>query len=272
MININEKTIENLLLPRNKKGHKYDFGHAFLVCGQRGMMGAAVLAVQAALRSGCGLVSVHVPDSERFILQIACPSAMLSLDTSSYFSQMPDLQKYNAIGIGCGLGKDAATVAAVGELLKNFRKPMVIDADALNILSENTDFQKHIPEKSIFTPHLGELKCLVGLWENDEEKREKVQKLSKKTQAVIIVKGYHTEIYTPNEDVYINPTGNAGMAKGGSGDVLTGLLTGLLARGYEPENAAILGVYLHGLAGDRAAQKRGKENMNSSDIVDELKL
>jgi NAD(P)H-hydrate epimerase len=147
---------------------------------------------------------------------------------------------------------------------------MVIDADALNILSENIDFQEFIPEKSIFTPHLGELKRLIGFWKNEEEKCEKVRDFSRKNHSIIIVKGYHTEIYLPNDKIYINPTGNAGMAKGGSGDVLAGLLTGLLARGYAPENAAILGVYLHGLAGDCAAKKFGQESMNSSDLILEL--
>jgi NAD(P)H-hydrate epimerase len=265
--------IDRLRKPRLKFGHKNTYGHALLICGSENMIGAAILATGAALRSGCGLVSVHVPYTERVALQMNCPSAILSYDQSGIFSEMPkNIMKYNAVGTGCGSGTHPDTAKVFEILLKSVKIPMVIDADALNILAMNNKLLKYIPENSVLTPHLGELKRLTGEWENEEDKSRKITALSYITKSVVVVKGAHTAIYLPDGRVYFNSTGNAGMAKGGCGDVLTGLITGLLARGYNSFEASVLGVYFHGLAGDAARKKYGEESMNSNDLLECLKI
>jgi NAD(P)H-hydrate epimerase len=265
--------IDQLRKTRLKFGHKNTYGHALLICGSENMIGAAVLATGAALRSGCGLVSVHIPYTERIALQTNCPSAIISPDKSGVFSEMPkDISKYSAIGTGCGSGTHPDTARVFETLLKSVKIPMVIDADALNMLSINKELLKYIPVNSVLTPHLGELKRLTGEWKNEEDKSRKIIALSSVTQSVIAVKGAHTAIYLPDGKVYFNSTGNAGMAKGGCGDVLTGLITGLLARGYNSFEASVLGVYFHGLAGDAARQKYGEESMNSNDLLEYVKI
>lgn len=254
---------------RTKFAHKGTYGHALLIVGSQGMIGAALLATEGALRSGCGLVTTHLPKGERVALQVGCPSAMLSLDNQTYFSEPPsNLSKFTAIGIGPGLGQASSSINAFKLLLQSVKCPLVIDADALNILATNNELLSHLPECSILTPHPGELKRLLGDWQSEEEKILKVQAFAKKHKVVILVKGSHTMICNSDGDCYFNSTGNSGMAKGGSGDILSGYICGLLARGYNCKDAAILGVYLHGLAGDRAALKYGKEAMNSKDILD----
>ena len=263
--------IAQIVLPRPKFAHKGVTGHALLVCGSEGMTGAAVLASGAALRSGCGLVTIHLPYSERAVIHTVNPSALVSCDSSAFFSQLPEnLEKYNVIGIGCGLGKHDLTIKALSELLAKFDLPMVIDADALNIIAEHPEYKKFIPQYSVLTPHIGELKRLVGTWDDDTERNLKVRKLAAEISCYIVVKGAHTMIATSDGRMLFNSTGNSGMAKGGSGDVLTGYITGLLARGYSSESAAVLGVYIHGRAGDKAAEYFGVEGMNSSDIIDFL--
>jgi NAD(P)H-hydrate epimerase len=270
---IDETLVNNLKKERLKFGYKNTYGHSLLICGSKNMIGAAILATGAALRSGCGLVSVHIPYDERIAMQTNYPSAILSFDKSPVFSVMPDeITKYNAIGIGCGLMTCAETKNVFEIFLKSVKVPLVIDADALNILSMNKELLKFIPQNSVLTPHLGELKRLVGEWENEEDKSLKIMELSSKIKSVIIVKGAHTAIYLPDGKVYFNSTGNPGMAKGGCGDVLTGLITGLLARGYNSFEAAVLGVYFHGLAGDKAMEKYGQESMNSRDLLEFLKI
>lgn len=270
---VDDKYVATRLLSRSKFAYKNKFGHSLLVCGSQGMIGAAVLSTKAALRSGCGLVTAHIPFEERAILQISCPSAMLSLDNGGSFSQLPDnLEKYNVIGCGCGLGKTAKTVSALNLLLSSAQCPVVLDADALNIIAEHTEMQQLIPENSILTPHLGELQRLAGKWTDEKHKFQLVKSLSEKLNSVVIVKGAHTMTCLPDGTYYFNSTGNSGMAKGGSGDVLTGLITGLLARGYSSADAATIGVYLHGQAGDKAAEKIGVEYMNSEDLIRYLNL
>lgn len=268
---ITDTFIKKILLKRDKFAHKGIYGHALLICGSKGMAGAATLAIGAALRSGCGLVTTHIPESERFSLQANYPSALLSLDARTCFSELPSsLSQYTAIGIGCGLGKDQYTVEAFKQLLGLVGKPMVIDADALNILADNYRLRQFIPQNSILTPHPGELKRLIGEWSDEEEKIALVRRLASNLKSIIVVKGSHTMICMPDGNCYFNSTGNSGMAKGGSGDVLTGYITGLLARGYDSIHAAILGVYIHGLAGDKAACNYGMEGMNSKDMIDYL--
>jgi NAD(P)H-hydrate epimerase len=265
--------MDAIKLPRSKFAHKNRYGHALLVCGSKTMIGAALLAAGAALRSGCGLLTLHVPESERRAAQVFCPPALLSLDKASHFSELPSgLSNYSAIGIGCGLGQHKATEKALTKLLETVKQPVVLDADALNSIARNRELQELIPPFSILTPHLGELRRLTGSWNSEEQKLEKVRTLAARLQSIIIVKGSHTMICTNDGRFYFNSTGNSGMAKAGSGDVLTGLITGLLARGYSSEHAALSGVYYHGLAGDKAAEIFGRESMNSRDLIDCIQI
>ena len=268
---VTERVAREQLLPRPKFGHKGTFGHALLVCGSKGMMGAGILATAAALRSGCGLVTLHLPADERAAVQASSPSALLNLDPESCFSTLPEgLDRYAAIGIGCGMGQSEKTVAAFESLLREYGRPMVLDADALNILAANPRLRQFVPEGSILTPHLGELKRLTGEWSDEQQKLERVKELAAELRSVVVVKGAHTMICSPEGICWFNSTGCAGMAKGGSGDVLAGFLSGLLARGYDPMSAAVLGVYVHGLAGEKCAAYYGEEGMNSGDLPDFL--
>ncbi|MDR1652155.1 MAG: NAD(P)H-hydrate dehydratase [Prevotellaceae bacterium] len=269
---VTSQFIESLLLARDTNGHKYNFGHALLICGRSGMMGAAALAARGALRSGCGLLTVHIPEAERFILQSACPAALLSLDYSDVFAEIISFAKYDAVGIGCALGDAPETEHAFAFMLEKYKKPIVFDADALNLIAKKTEFQNLIPHNSILTPHAGELQRLIGAWENEDNKVEKVARFANKLNANIVVKGAHTSVFSPQGVVFRSTAGNAGMAKAGSGDVLTGLITGLLARGYSPLNAAIMGVFFHATAGDRAAAQFGQESMSVDDIVAEIRV
>lgn len=269
---VTEGFVDKIRMPRQKFAHKNTYGHALLICGSQSKSGAAILATGGALRSGCGLVTLHLPESERLAAQISFPSAMLSLDKGNCFSELPDdLSRYSVICIGCGIGLSDETVAAFEILLSNIKTPMVLDADALNILSEHKNLWKYIPRGSVLTPHLGELKKLIGEWGDEQRKLKFVSELANQLQSVVIVKGAHSMICTPDNRFYFNSTGNSGMAKGGSGDVLAGYITGLMARGYSAEHAAIIGVYNHGLAGDKAAAQYGEEAMNSRDLIDFLK-
>lgn len=259
-------------LGRPKKfAHKGDNGHLLVVCGCKGMTGAAVLATKAALRSGCGIVTSHLPESERAIMHVSCPSAIVSLDDGDCFTMLPDdMDKYTAVCTGCGLGKDRRTVKALASLLA-CGKPTVIDADALNLISASPELKSLVPAGSVLTPHLGELRRLTGGWEGEEEKLEKAAALAASLSSVVVVKGAHTMTVSPDGRAFFNSTGTPGMAKGGCGDVLAGYIGGLLARGCSPLSAAIVGVYRHGAAGERAEAVFGSEAMNSSDVVSFLK-
>ncbi len=258
-----------IVKPRAKFSHKGTYGHTLLVCGSRGMAGAAILATGGALRSGCGLVSVHIPQDERFALHASFPSAIISLDPGECFSSLPDdLSKYSSVGVGPGLGRGSATAQALSALLQSCDKPMVIDADALNLIAENPEMARHIPQGSLLTPHPGELRRLVGEWSDERHKMELASQYAANYNVYMIVKGAHTMICTPKRKFYFNSTGTPAMAKGGSGDVLTGLLSGLLARGYSPEESAILGVYIHGSAAEYAADYFGAEAVMSSELIE----
>jgi ADP-dependent NAD(P)H-hydrate dehydratase / NAD(P)H-hydrate epimerase len=199
------------------------------------------------------------------------PEAMCEFDSNeNHFSSLPENLSYDAIGIGPGLGQHTETVKALEQLLNQYQKPMVIDADALNIISCNRHLLSIIPQGSILTPHPKEFERLVGTWANDFERLEKQKALSAQLNSIIVLKGAYTSIATPQGQVYFNSTGNPGMATGGSGDVLTGILTGLLAQGHTSTEATILGVYLHGLAGDLAASTLGMNSMIASDLIDFL--
>lgn len=268
---IEAKSVKKIIRPREKFSHKGTYGHALLISGSFGKMGACVLAAKAALRSGLGLLTVHLPSSGLSIVQTSVPEAMASTDNEEkIFAHLPENLDYSAIGIGPGLGTDRVTTKAVATVLKNFRKPMVIDADALNILSSNKELINLIPEGSILTPHPKEFERLAGSWKNDFERLELLKKFSSKIKSVVVLKGAHTSIATPDGKVFFNSTGNPGMAKGGSGDVLSGIITGLLSQGYSSVDGAILSVYVHGLAGDLAAVDLGITSIMATDLIEFL--
>ena len=265
---VNKKLAKSLLKKRQKFDHKGTYGHALLIMGSHGKIGAAVLATNSCLRSGAGLVSVHSPKCGYSILQISCPEAMVSLDQNDYnISSIPDLSPFRAIGIGCGLDQKEVTKQALFELIEKTTIPLVIDADALNILVRFPSQLHKIPPNSILTPHPKEFERLFGKTDNDFERNALQVKKAKELQSIIILKGANTCIATPDENCYFNATGNPGMATGGSGDVLTGLLTGLIAQGYSSKDASILGVYLHGLAGDLAAEELSQAALIAGDLI-----
>jgi len=272
---IQKKDIAEYVPTRNKFAHKGDFGHACLVAGRRGMMGACVLAAKACLRTGVGLVTTHIPHGENIIMQTSIPEALVSLDENyEVFSQNPDLSVYSAIGVGPGIGKEKDTQMALFALLQkiNIRKTffsgrLVFDADALNILSENPDWLKLLPPNSILTPHTKEFDRLAGYSENGYQRHLKQIEMAHKYAIFIVLKGAHTSIATPDGNCFFNTTGNPGMATAGSGDVLTGIIVSLLAQGWSPRYAACAGVWLHGVAGDKAALKSGQQALIASDII-----
>ncbi len=260
--------VKPLLRKRRKHEHKGSFGHALLITGGYGKVGAAVLASMGCMRSGAGLTTLHVPKCAYEILQTAVPEAMVSIDAHEhYFANIPDnLAKYDTVGIGCGLGTKAVSSEALERLLTATSNPMVIDADALNLLAERPSLLSRIPHHSILTPHPKEFSSLFGKTGNSFERMELILQKAKEYHIFIVLKGAYTLTVTPEGTCYFNGSGNPGLATGGSGDVLTGVITGLLAQGYSPQDAALLGVYLHGLAGDLAASIYGEEAMIASDI------
>ena len=275
MIKINPKFLRPLLKRREDDSHKGDYGHLLLVGGCQAMPGAAVLATGAALKSGCGLVTLHSTARAAQAAMSSFPSAMLSEDPGESFSRVPDgLLRFTAVAVGPGLGRTQQTEEAFAGLLTRIKEqedviPMVLDADALFILAAHPELYKLIPAGSIMTPHEGELRRLIT-WDTPEEKEEALKKLSQETGCVIVSKGYSTEIYTPEGGKYVNTTGNPGLAKGGSGDVLTGLIGGLLARGYSALEAATLGVWIHGRSADYLTVKCTAEAYSSRDLIDAL--
>ncbi len=255
---------------REKFGHKGTYGHALIVAGSYGKMGAAVLSTTAAFRIGAGMVTAFVPKCGYNILQTAIPEAMVITDKEEAF--LSDISfdfEPSAIGVGMGIGKDKATVGALKKLFTDSEIPFVIDADALNNISETKDLLELLPKNSVLTPHPGELKRLIGEWKDDYDKLEKVKKFSEKHEVVIVIKGAYT-ITVYGDKLYINTTGNPGMATAGSGDALSGVITGLLSQGYDPLLASVFGVYMHGSAGDIASEQMGFEAVMAGDIIDNL--
>jgi len=265
---VDYQSVSPLLRDRRKFDHKGSFGHALLVAGGYGKVGAAILAARACLRSGAGLATIHAPKCGYVILQVAFPEAMVRVDEHEYcVSNIPVSGRYAAIGAGCGLGTNKLTARALFDLIKNARQPLVLDADALNILSQHPHYLHQLPENTILTPHPKEFERLFGKTKNDFERHHLQINKARELGVFIILKGANTCIACPDGTAFFNSTGNPGMATGGSGDVLTGLLTGLLAQGYPARDAAILGVFLHGLAGDLAAEKTQQEALLASDLI-----
>ncbi len=264
-------TCVDLLKSRSKFSHKGNFGHALLIAGSNAKIGAAILASKACLRSGVGLLTSHIPFIGNFILQTAVPEAMLSLDRfENYISEVPELAPYNAIGIGPGLGTEEQSQNALKVLIQNANVPLVFDADALNILAENKTWLGFLQPNTILTPHPKEFERLAGKSDNDFDRVQLARDFAIKHQLVLVLKGAHTVVCSPKGDCFFNSTGNPGMASGGSGDVLTGIILGLLAQSYTALEACIFGVFIHGLAGDLALKKRGHEALIAGDIVEYL--
>lgn len=265
------KSVKRILKHRSKFDHKGKFGHALLIAGAAGKMGACVLAARACLRSGVGLLTTHVPKIGYPIIQTAVPEAMALMDSSDdHFSGDYESDQFQTIGIGPGIGQHTDTKSAFEKLLGKYKKPMVLDADALNLLGTHSELQLLIPAGSILTPHPREFERLAGSWSNDFERLVKFQRFAKKINSVVVLKGAFSTIACPSGNVFFNSTGNPGMATAGSGDVLTGILTGLLAQGYSAEETAIMGVFIHGLAGDLAAREKGMSSLIAGDLVDFL--
>ena len=265
------KDVRKILRVRSKFDHKGTYGHALLIAGSHGKMGAAVLAARGALRAGLGLLSARIPKCGYDILQTAVPEAMAQVDDDvNLFTAPPDLASYTTLGIGPGIGQDSRTVKALEKTLASFERPVVIDADALNILGSHRHLFRLIPPGSILTPHPKEFERLTGTWKDDFEALEMQKQLAVSFNGIVVLKRAHTAIATEKGLVFFNSSGNPGMATGGTGDVLTGILTGLLAQKYSPHEAAVAGVFLHGLAGDLAAAGRGMDSLIASDLIDHL--
>ena len=268
---LGEEVIRPIVKPRKRFAHKGSFGHGLLIAGSYGMAGASILSAKACLRSGIGLLTVHTPIHNHDILQISVPEAIVQTDIHErYFAQPTDLSRYKAIAIGPGLGQEEDTALAMMEQIQGSNLPIILDADAINILSTHRNWLSRLPKRCILTPHLGELERLIGKCMDTYERLTKVKELAAYLQSYIIVKGAWTTIVTPEGEYFFNPTGNPGMATGGSGDVLTGILLALVAQGYSREEACKLGVYIHGLAGDIAAEEMTETGMISSDIINAL--
>ncbi len=266
---ITEELVASIPIRRPKYSHKGSFGHALICAGSIGKMGASAMASNACLRSGAGLLSVHSPLVGIQTIHNLVPEAMVVPSESEFhLKTLPNLAGHNVIGIGPGIGIHEETVGLLKLLIQEFGGPMVLDADALNILAENKTWMAFLPKNSILTPHLGEFRRLVGEWNSDFERLKKQIEFSAKHGVFLVLKGAHTSISCPDGRVFFNSSGNPGMATAGSGDVLLGMLTGLLAQGFSSLESCILGVFNHGKAGDSAAEIHGQMSMTAMDIVD----
>ena len=265
-------TVRALLRPRRPFDHKGTFGHALLLAGSRGKMGAAILCARATLRAGAGLVTAQVPRCGYEIMQIAFPEAMCRIDRHRFlWTEVPDpLTPYRSIAAGPGLGTDPLTAAALRTLLERYERPLVLDADALNLLAQHPDWLELLPAETLLTPHPKEFERLFGATPNDFARWERLRECAQRYRVVIVLKMGYTAVAFPDGTLHFNPTGNPGMGTGGTGDVLTGVLAGLLAQGYSSRDAALLGVYLHGSAGDLAAAASSQESLLATDVIDHL--
>jgi len=266
---VDDALIRSIYRRRDPNAHKGSFGHALLIAGSYGKMGAAVLAARACLRTGAGLLTCHIPQSGYNILQIAVPEAMVVTDFNSSFVTMTEgnLDKYKTIGIGPGLGTASETATMLRDVIEKYRQPIVLDADALNILSRDKPLLAQVPPGSVLTPHPREFQRLFGDSKSDLDRFAVAMEKARELNCVIVLKGPHTLVAGPEGRGYFNSTGNAGLAKGGTGDTLTGMITSLLSQSYPPLEAAVFGVYLHGLAADHCAKLYGQESMLASELA-----
>lgn len=268
---LSKDRILGLIKQREKFSHKGNYGHALLISGSYGKMGAAILASRACLRSGAGLLTTHIPAKGYEIMQISVPEAICSIDSSDFFfSDIPDLDPYTAIGVGPGLGKNKMSGQALKKLLEAKHSKIVLDADALNILANERELLDLLPENAVITPHPKEFERLAGKSSDSYTRLLCQMEFSKRYKIIVVLKGAHTCITFPNGEAWFNTTGDPGMATAGSGDVLTGVILALLAQNYTPDKAAQIGVFIHGLAGDIAALQKGEISLIAGDIIDSL--
>ncbi len=267
---IDKEVVKYIYKPRSRFAHKGDYGLAFIIGGSYGMAGACVLAAKAAIRSGAGKVKALLPECAYDIIQVSVPEAMCIAKGEKYVTRICEWEQAQAIGIGPGLGQRDETARTFAGFIEACTMPVVIDADGLNLLAAQPDLLYKVPANSILTPHPKEFERLFGKAVNSMFQLEHARTQAMKYNIFIVLKGHYTIVVTPEGESWYNITGNPGMATAGSGDVLTGILTGLLAQGYEPYDAAMLGVYLHGLAGDYAAKENSEEAMIAGDIIDNL--
>ncbi|APU69913.1 NAD(P)H-hydrate dehydratase [Christiangramia flava] len=256
-----------LYQPRNKNSHKGDYGNILIAGGSYGKIGSVLLSATAAMHTGSGLCTLYVPKCGYEIIQSSLPEAMVLTDENEQkLSDFPIDFEADTIGFGMGAGTENESITAFEKLLQNQKKPILVDADGLNMLSKKPELLKLLPENSVLTPHPGELKRLIGEWENDFEKLEKARNFSKKFNVILVIKGAYTFILQ-NEELFINTSGNPGMATAGSGDVLSGVITSLMGQNYQPVAASILGVFIHGLSGDLVASAQGYEGVTSGEMA-----
>lgn len=267
---VDREVVSKILKKRDRHSHKGDFGHALLIAGSTGMAGAAVLSAKSTMRSGAGLLTTILPEELLQIMQISVPEVICRTIEGEYPKMVIPAGKFDAAAIGPGLGNSPLSVNLVKSFLSSYDKPAVIDADAINIIAAHAQLSCEIPSYSILTPHPGEFRRLTGGWENSYEAVMKQLAFSSKYNVFVVLKGAFTSITTPEGEVWFNSTGNPGMATAGSGDVLTGVILGLLTQGYSPKESALAGVYIHGLAGDIAAGLTGEESLIASDIIANL--
>ena len=267
---IGKQEVLPIYKPRNKYAHKGDYGHAVIVGGSYGKIGSVILASRGVLSSGAGLVSAYIPKCGYVPVQTNFPEAMVLTDPEEALISAIEFDfNPSVVGIGVGLGTDGKTITALEKFLKANKSSLVIDADGLNCLAQNKLLLKTLPENTVLTPHPKELERLIGTWQDDFDKLEKVKNFSKKFKVVIVLKGAHT-ITVFGDKLYVNTTGNPGLATAGTGDVLTGVITGLISQGYDPLEAAVFGVYLHGKAADIAVEDHGYQSLLASHVVENL--
>ena len=269
---LEQENVSTIVKKRKIFSHKGSYGHGLLLSGSKGKYGAAQLAARGALRAGLGLLTVHLPESAGAALQIGLPESMSSTDSGKdYITKLPELTKYTAIAAGPGLGTQKETQEVVRQLIEQAEVPLILDADALNILALNPAWLKKLPPQTILTPHPTEFDRLSGIVSQTEEERFMIAgQFAFSYGAILVLKGAFTRIFLPDGRVYFNSTGNPGMATGGSGDVLTGILLGLLCQGYTPAEAARLGVFLHGRSADIRVSYSSEESLIASEIADYL--
>ena len=267
---IDGSQINKIIKTRDPFSHKGDYGHACIIAGSYGMVGAAVLSAKGCLRAGVGKLSCYIPKIGYDIMQTSVPEAMVQVGGKKYIKDVDELNNFDALGIGPGLGMYKSHSLLLQKIFSTYKKPVVIDADALNVLSENKKLFQSIPPQSIITPHPKEFERLFGKTQTDNQRTSLALQMSHQHKIYIILKEHHTLIAAPDGKAWFNSTGNAGMATGGSGDVLTGILTGLMAQGYSSLETCLLGVYLHGVAGDIAAKALSQNALIAGDIINNL--
>jgi NAD(P)H-hydrate epimerase len=268
---ITKTLISSLLRKREKFSHKGTYGHALLLAGSKGKSGAALIASKACLRSGAGLLTLHSVKEAVATNLIVLPEAMSEADTNlNYISELNNTEKYTAVGIGPGIGMHEDTQRVLKKLLQYYAGPLILDADALNILSENKTWLNFLPANCILTPHPKEFERLNEKHNDDFDRLKALQLFAIKYKCLVILKGAHSAIAMPDGNIFFNSSGNAGLAKGGSGDALTGMILGLLSRGYNAPQAALIGTFVHGYAADLTLKKNSMESILISDVIEKL--